>query len=57
MKFSLRTARSRDAEAIAQVLSPSLRLFKFLPQLHCVEEDHWFIENIVLKESEITVVP
>jgi GNAT superfamily N-acetyltransferase len=44
-----------DADAIASVFSPSLRLLTFLPTLHAVEEDRWFIENVILKECEVTV--
>jgi len=55
MPFELRSARLADAEAIANVFSPSLRLLTFLPMLHTVEEDRWFIENKVLKEFDVTV--
>jgi GNAT superfamily N-acetyltransferase len=48
-------AVANDADAIARVFSPSLRLLTFLPELHTVEEDRWFIANIILKECEVTV--
>jgi len=48
-------AIANDADAIARVFSPSLRLLTFLPELHTVEEDRWFIANIILKECEVTV--
>ena len=54
-KFSTRPARAEDALAIAGVLSPSYRLLSFLPMLHTEEEDRWFIENVILKESTVTV--
>lgn len=37
------------------MFSPSLRLLSFLPSLHSVEEDEWFIENIILTETAVTV--
>ena len=53
--FSTRLADAKDAAAIARVLSASFRLLTFLPMLHTVEEDRWFIENVVLKECVVTV--
>ena len=50
-----RAAVANDADAIARVFSPSLRLLTFLPEFHTVEEDRWFIANIILKECEVTV--
>ncbi len=50
-----RAAEARDADALARVFSPSLRLLTFLPKLHTVEEDRWFIANIILKECAVTV--
>ena len=46
---------AKDAAAIARVFSASFRLLTFLPMLHTVEEDRWFIENVVLKECVVTV--
>ncbi len=54
-KLSIRQAGPADAEAIAAVFSPSLRLLAFLPPLHTVAEDRWFIENVILKECSVTV--
>ncbi len=51
----LRIAVANDTDAIARVFSPSFRLLTFLPELHTVEEDRWFIENVVLKKYEVTV--
>ena len=34
-----RVAIANDADAIARVFSPSLRLLTFLPELHTVEEE------------------
>jgi N-acetylglutamate synthase-like GNAT family acetyltransferase len=56
MQLDLRQASLADADAIAAVFSPSRRLLKFLPELHTVDEDRWFIENVILKECEVTVV-
>jgi GNAT superfamily N-acetyltransferase len=56
MRLRLRQAALADADAIAAVFSPSLRLLKFLPELHTVAEDRWFIENVILKECEVTIV-
>ena len=50
-----RVAAANDADAIARLFSPSLRLLTFLPELHTVEEDRWFIANVILKECEVTV--
>ena len=50
-----RAAVANDVDAIARVFSPSLRLLTFLPEFHTVEEDRWFIANIILKECEVTV--
>jgi GNAT superfamily N-acetyltransferase len=55
MTFATRVARLEDADAIAAVFSPSLRLLTFLPELHTVAEDRWFIENVILKECKVTL--
>lgn len=52
---TLRPATTADVDAIAQVFSRSYRLLTFLPELHTVEEDRWFIENIIFRECEVTV--
>lgn len=55
MPFSLRPATAADAAAIAAVFSASFCLLDFLPKLHTVDEDRWFIANMILKECEVTV--
>ena len=55
MHFKLRRAAIVDADAIAAVFSASFRLLTFLPSLHTVEEERWFIENVVLRDCEVTV--
>jgi GNAT superfamily N-acetyltransferase len=55
IQFKCRRATIGDAAAVASVFSPSFRLLTFLPMLHTVEEDRWFIENMILKECEVTV--
>ncbi len=55
MRFTLRRAAARDGDTIANVFSASFRLLSFLPVLHTVEEDRWFIGNVILKECEVTV--
>ena len=54
-RLTLRAAEAKDADAIARVFSPSFRLLTFLPELHTVQEDRWFIANIILKECVVTV--
>ncbi len=55
MRFTLRRASACDADAIANVFSTSFRLLTFLPMLHTVEEDEWFITNVILEECEVRV--
>jgi GNAT superfamily N-acetyltransferase len=55
IRFRCRSAAASDAGGIASVLSPSFRLLTFLPMLHTVEQDRWFIENIILKECDVMV--
>jgi GNAT superfamily N-acetyltransferase len=54
--FVLRTANAADADAIARVFSPSLRLLTFLPELHTIAEDRSFIEHVILRECDVSVV-
>ena len=54
-RLSVRRAGPADADVIAAVFSPSIRLLAFLPPLHTVAEDRWFIENVILKECVVTV--
>jgi GNAT superfamily N-acetyltransferase len=53
LKYRLATAA--DAHAIAAVFSPSLRLLTFLPILHTEREDRRFIEDVILRQCEVTV--
>lgn len=55
MGFSIREAGLADADAIAAVFSPSLRLLHFLPELYTVAEERWFIEHVILKEATVLV--
>ena len=55
MTFQLRRATIADAKAIAAVFSPSVRLLTFLPELHTVDEDRQFVENVMLRQCEVTV--
>jgi hypothetical protein len=55
VQFKCRRATIGDDVAVASVFSPSLRLFTFRPMLHTVEEDRWFVENMILNECEVTV--
>lgn len=51
-----RNATDEDANGIADVFSPSLRLLSFLPELHTVDEDRRFIAGTILKQCAVTVV-
>jgi putative acetyltransferase len=53
--FTLRPATKADADAIAAVFSPSLRLLSFMPQLYTYEDERWFIENTILEECGVMV--
>ncbi len=53
--ITCRQATLDDADAIARVFSPSLRLLTFLPALHTFAEDRWFIEHVVLEKCVVTV--
>jgi GNAT superfamily N-acetyltransferase len=53
--LTTRAATASDADAIAQVFSLSYRLLSFLPELHTVEEDRWFIANVILQDCVVTV--
>ena len=55
VRFRCRLATASDAGGIASVFSPSFRRLTFLPMLHTVEQDRWFIENVILKECEVVV--
>jgi GNAT superfamily N-acetyltransferase len=55
MRFTVRRATACDADAIANVFSASFRLLTFLPMLHTVEEERWYITNVILNKCEVTV--
>lgn len=55
-KFTVRMAGAKDADGIARVFSPSLRLLSFLPELHTVGEDREFIASVILPACEVTLV-
>ena len=55
MTLTLRAATVADADAIAAVFSPSFRTLTFLPELHTVAEDRWFIEHVILRDCAVTV--
>ena len=55
MPFRLRQATPADAEAIAQVYYASVRLLTFLPMLHDIDSYRWYVANVMLKESAVTI--
>lgn len=55
IRIRRRLATAIDADGLTSVFSPSFRLLTFLPMLHTVEQDRWFIENVILKECEVWV--
>jgi hypothetical protein len=55
MPFTLRRATADDADKVAEVFSASFRLLTFLPMLHSVAEDRWFIANVIVKNCEVIV--
>jgi GNAT superfamily N-acetyltransferase len=55
MPFRLRQATGADAEAIAQVYYASFRLLAFLPMLHDIDSYRWYVANVMLKESAVTI--
>src|SRR5882757_5574728 len=55
MRYNLRPAAITDADSIAAIFSPSLRLLTFLPRLYTVEQERWFIENVIFRECEVTL--
>jgi GNAT superfamily N-acetyltransferase len=55
MRYRLRQATIADAEAIAAVFSASFRLLTFLPNVRTDEERRWFIENVILRDCEVTL--
>jgi GNAT superfamily N-acetyltransferase len=55
MPLRIRRATIVDADAVAAVFSASFGTLTFLPVLHTVAEDHWFIENMIFKDCEVLV--
>jgi GNAT superfamily N-acetyltransferase len=55
MPFTIRRATAGDADEVAEVFSASFRLLSFLPILHSVAEDRWFIANVIFKDCEVVV--
>jgi GNAT superfamily N-acetyltransferase len=55
MGWQIRHATLADVDAIAAIFSASFRLLTFLPALHTVAQDRWFIANVILRECEVTV--
>jgi hypothetical protein len=55
MPLRLVRATVEDADAIAAVYSASFRLLTFLPSLHTVAEDRRFIEDVILRQYEVTL--
>ena len=53
--LTCRAAVADDADAIAGVFSPSLRLLAFLPDLHTVAEDRAFIADVIFRDCDVTV--
>ena len=51
----LGVAVTDDAAAIADVFLRSRRLLTFLPDLHSVEEDAWFIRHVILADCDVLV--
>ncbi len=49
----IRRAAADDADAIADVFTPSFRGLPFLPSLHTGEEDRAWIRSIVLPRREV----
>ena len=55
MSFTLRPATPEDANAIADVYFASYRLLTFLPMLHDIDSYRWYVANVMLKESAVTI--
>lgn len=55
-RMTLRSAVAEDADGLAAIFSLSRRLLTFLPELHSIAEDHWFITNVILNECDVTLV-
>lgn len=53
--LTLRPAGAADADAIAALFSRSYRTLRFMPELHTIAEDRWFIGNVILQQCEVTL--
>ena len=53
--LNIRRATVGDIDAIAALFSASFRLLTFLPMLHTVAEDRWFIANVIFRDCEVIV--
>jgi hypothetical protein len=53
--LNIRRATVGDIDAIAALFSASFRLLTFLPMLHTVAEDRWFIANVIFSDCEVIV--
>ena len=51
--FRIRHAAIADANAAAEVYPASFRMLSFLPMLHTVTENRWFIANVIFKNCEV----
>jgi len=55
MPFTLRRATVADVDEVAAVFSASFRLLTFLPMLHTVAEDRFFIANVIFEICDVVV--
>jgi len=55
MSLRLRRATDEDAPAIAELYYASFRLLTFLPMLHTLDSYRWYVANVMLKQSVVTV--
>jgi GNAT superfamily N-acetyltransferase len=53
--LNIRRATVGDIDAIAALFSASFRLLTFLPMLHTVAKDRWFIANVIFRDCEVIV--
>ena len=53
--IALRRAVAADAPAIAALFRRSRAVLSFLPELHTVGEDLWFVTNVLIGEQQVTL--
>lgn len=53
--IALRRAVAADAPAIAALFRRSRAVLSFLPELHTVDEDLWFVANVLIGEQQVTL--